>query len=194
MRQMAGLQRAGKIRSIGLSNYSARQMEKAASQTLQAEGMAPASNQVPISLLDRRIERNGLLAAAQRLGVALIAYSPLAQGLLSGRFHAHPELAKSLPPGRRSRFNPASRAYKSQSLARTKPLIDELDKISKSYGTTISQIALAWLITFYGETVVAIPGATCPEHATDCAVASSLRLTENELARIEEVSAPVARR
>lgn len=73
-------------------------------------------------------------------------------------------------------------------------MIDELDKISKSNGTTICQVALAWLITLYGETVVAIPGATCPERATDCAAAISLRLTENELARIEEVSAPVARR
>jgi aryl-alcohol dehydrogenase-like predicted oxidoreductase len=193
MRQMAGLQRASKIRSIGVSNFSARQMEKAC-QALQAEGMTLASNQVPISLLDRRIESNGVLAAAQRLGVTLIAYSPLAQGILSGRFHAHPELAGSLPPARRSRFSPASRAYKSHSLARTKPLIDELDKISKAYGTTISQVALAWLITFYGDAVVAIPGATRPEQAADCAAAMSLRLTENELARIEEASAPLAKR
>jgi len=193
MRQMAGLQRSGKIRSIGVSNYSARQMEKA-SPALQAEGMTLASNQVPISLLDRRIESNGLLAAARRLRVTLIAYSPLAQGNLSGRFHSHPELADSLPPGRRSHFSPASRAYKPRYLARTRPLIDELNEISKSYGVTISQIALAWLITFYGDTVVAIPGATRPEQASDCAAAMSLRLTETELARIGEVSALLARR
>ena len=193
MRQMAGLQRTGKVRAIGVSNFSARQMEKA-SQALQAEGMTLASNQVHVNLLDRRIESNGVLAAARRLGVTLIAYSPLAQGLLTGRFHAHPEMAESLPPGRRSRFSPASRTYQPQSLARTKPLIDELDKISKSYGSTISQVALAWLITFYGDTVVAIPGATRPEQVADCAAAMNLRLTENELARIEEVSAPLAKR
>ena len=123
----------------------------------------------------------------------MIAYSPLAQGLLTGRFHANPDLARSLPAGRRSRFSPARRAYRPESLARTKPLIEELDKIAKSHGTSLSQVALAWLITYYGETVVAIPGATRPEQAGESAAAMSLRLAENELARLEEISARVAK-
>ena len=192
MREMAKLQRVGKIRSIGVSNYSAQQMERA-SQALGAEGLALASNQVQISLLDRRIEKNGVLEAARRLGITLIAYSPLAQGLLTGRFHFRPESAGSLPPARRSRFSPASRAYRPENLARTRPLIEELRKISESHGATLTQVALAWVITFYDDTVVAIPGATRPEQAADCAAAMNLQLTETELGRIEEVSAPLAR-
>lgn len=66
-------------------------------------------------------------------------------------------------------------------------------KIGKSHGTSVSQVALAWLITYYDDTVVAIPGASCPEQAGESAAAMSLRLTENELARIEEISVRVAK-
>jgi aryl-alcohol dehydrogenase-like predicted oxidoreductase len=192
MRAMAQLLRAGKIRSIGVSNFSARQME-AASAALHAEGMVLASNQVSISLLDRRIERNGVLEAARRLGVTLIAYSPLAQGLLTGRFHDDPALVGSLPAGRRSRFSPASRAFKTANLARTAPLIEELRLIGKSHGVSLAQVALAWLVLYYGDTVVAIPGASRPAQAGESAAALSLRLTEKELAGIEEISLPLAR-
>ena len=80
---MGDLLVAGKVRAIGVSNFSAAAMEKAHS-VLAKRGIPLASNQVRISLLDRSIERNGLLEAAKRLGIALIAYSPLAQGILSG--------------------------------------------------------------------------------------------------------------
>ena len=192
MRAMAKLLRAGQIRSIGVSNFSARQMEKAAA-ALRVEGLVLASNQVPINLLNRRIERNGVLAAARRLGVTLIAYSPLAQGLLSGRFHEQPDLVKSLPPFRRSRLSPASRAYRPENLARTRPLIDELARIATSHGASVSEIALAWLITRYGDTVVAIPGASRPSQATANAAAMTVALTKDELRSIDEISGPLAR-
>ena len=193
MREMAKLLRAGKIRSIGVSNFSARQMEKAAG-ALRVEGMALTSNQVSISLLDRRIEHNGVLEAAKRLGTTLIAYSPLALGILSGKFHESPGLSASLPAGRRSRLSPANKGFTPKGLARTAPLIDELRAIAKSHGASVSQIALAWVITRYGDTLVAIPGASKPEHAAESAAAMDLRLTEKELARLEEISARVARR
>jgi aryl-alcohol dehydrogenase-like predicted oxidoreductase len=193
MLEMAGLVHEGKIGAVGVSNFSARQMEKA-SRALQSEGLTLASNQVPVSLLDRRIERNGLLDAAQKAGITLIAYSPLAQGLLSGRFHVNPDLVHSLPWGRKSRLSPASRAFRIDSLARTKPLIELLRAIGESHGASVSQVALAWLITHYGETVVAIPGASSPTQATENAAAMDLRLTGSELARIAEMSAGLAKR
>jgi aryl-alcohol dehydrogenase-like predicted oxidoreductase len=193
MKEMAKLRRAGKIRSIGVSNFSACQMEKA-SEALHVEGMVLASNQVSISLLDRRIERNGVLVTARRLGITLIAFSPLAQGLLTGRIHANPTLAGSLPAGRRSRLSPASRAFRSGSLTRTALLVEELREIGKSHGASASQVALAWLVTYYGNTVVAIPGASRPEQAAESAEAIALRLTAKELARIDEISARIARR
>jgi len=193
MREMARLVREGKIGSVGVSNFSARQMEKA-SRELQGEGLTLASNQVPVSLLDRRIERNGLLEAAQKAGITLIALSPLAQGLLSGKFHADPDQMQSLPWGRRSRLSPASRAFRAESLARTKPLIELLRAVGESHGASVSQVALAWLITYYGDTVVAIPGSSSPTQAAENAAAMDLRLTQSELARIGEASANIAKR
>ncbi len=190
--EMAKLARAGKIRAFGVSNFSVAQMTKA-SAAAAAEGMTLASNQVPISALDRRIERNGVLDMARRSGVTLIAYSPLAQGLLTGKFHEDPRLVSFLPTGRRSRLSPASRAFTTENLRRTAPLIEALRAIAASHGVTPSQVALSWLIRFYGDTVVAIPGASRPNHASESAAAMDLELTENEMARIDEVSARVAR-
>ena len=89
MREMAELVRAGKVRAVGVSNFSASQMARAGA-ALQAEGLPLASNQVRINLLDRSIESNGVLDLAGGTGVTLIAYSPLAQGVLTGRFHDDP--------------------------------------------------------------------------------------------------------
>jgi aryl-alcohol dehydrogenase-like predicted oxidoreductase len=152
-----------------------------------------ASNQVSISLLDRRIERNGVLAAARGLGVTLIAYSPLAQGVLTGRYHDDPSLVRNLPFGRRSRLSPANRNFSAKGLARSAPLVETLRAIATAHHASVAQVALAWLIIHYGETVVAIPGASRPEQAVESAAAMDLVLTENEMARIDEVSARVAR-
>ena len=103
-----------------------------------------------------------------------------------------PALVSSLPAGRRSRLSPASRNYTPKNLARTAPLVEELRKIGKSHGVSVSQVALSWLVTYYGDTVVAIPGASRPEQAGENAAAMSLRLTQKELAQIDEISARMA--
>jgi len=193
MREMAALVRAGKVRAVGVSNFSAKQMAQAAA-ALRDEGLTLASNQVRINLLDRRVESNGVLAAAQGLGVTLIAYSPLAQGLLTGRYHDDPALARALPWSRRSRLSPSSRFLTPEGLARTAPLIAELRTVGEAHGASVAQVALAWLVTHYGDTVVAIPGASRPEQATEAAAAMDLRLTEAEVASIDSISAAVARR
>jgi aryl-alcohol dehydrogenase-like predicted oxidoreductase len=192
MREMVRLARAGCIRAVGVRNFSAAQMRRA-SEALRAEGMVLASNQVQISLLDRRIERNGVLETAGRLGIALIAYSPLAQGLLSGKFHDDPELGGSLPRDRRLGISPAGRAYRPRNLARTRPLIEELQAIAVSQDASAAQVALAWLIARYGQIVVAIPGASRPEQAAANAAAMGLALTRNEMARLDDVSGRLAR-
>jgi aryl-alcohol dehydrogenase-like predicted oxidoreductase len=193
MREMAALVRAGKVRAVGVSNFSAKQMAQAAA-ALRDEGLTLASNQVRINLLDRRVESNGVLAAAQGLGVTLIAYSPLAQGILTGRYHDDPALARALPWSRRSRLSPSSRFLTPEGLARTAPLIAELRAVGEAHGASLAQVALAWLVTRYGNTVVAIPGASRPEQAAATAAAMDLLLTEAETARIDTISAAVARR
>lgn len=192
MRAMADLVREGKIRAAGVSNFSARTMRKAA-RALEAEGLPLASNQVQISLLDRRVETNGVLEAARELGVTLIAYSPLAQGLLTGKYHRDPGLADELPPGRRAWWSPASRAFRPKNIERTRPLMDALQAVAEEHNATPARVALAWLIRFYGDTVVAIPGATRRSHAASNAAAMALELTEAELDRIDRASRDVAR-
>jgi aryl-alcohol dehydrogenase-like predicted oxidoreductase len=184
MRAMAGLVRAGRIRAVGVSNFSARQLE-VAHRALAAEGIPLASNQVRINLLHRAIETNGVLAAARRLGVTLIAHSPLEGGILTGRFHRDPSLVAKLPPIRRLGRHGYLRP---RGLARCTGLIDELQVIADAQGATAAQVALSWLVTNYGDTVVAIPGASSPRQATEAGAAPGVTLGEKELARLNELS------
>ncbi len=187
MREMAKLLRAGKIRSVGVSNFSARAME-AAHATLAAEQIPLASNQVRFNLLDRRIEKNGVRAAAKKLGITIIAYSPLAQGVLSGRFHQDGSAARQISGMRRM----ASRIG-SATLERTRPLVDELAAIGRAHGVSASQVALAWTVRFHGDTVVAIPGATRPAQAQESGAAMALKLSTKEMVRVDELSRSAAR-
>jgi aryl-alcohol dehydrogenase-like predicted oxidoreductase len=187
MRAMADLVKAGRIRAVGVSNFGASRMRRAHG-ALAKRGVPLASNQVKYSLLDRRIERNGVLAAARELGVTIIAYSPLEQGILSGKFHDDPSLIRRAPGPRR--FMPAFRA---RGLARTRPLVAELKAIAAAHGATPSQVALAWLVTFHGDAVVAIPGATRPHHARESAAAMDLALSARELEKLDELSRAAAR-
>lgn len=73
-------------------------------------------------------------------------------------------------------------------LARSEPLIRELQRIGAAHGVSASVVAVSWVISYYGDTVVAIPGASDPAHARDNAAAMDVRLGEAELARLAEVS------
>ena len=181
MREMAKLVRAGKVRArrrLQLLGHA----DGEAAAALRRRRTHPRQQPGAINLLDRRVESNGVLAAARGLGVTLIAYSPLAQGILTGRFHDDPALVRALPWGRRSRLGPASRFLTPEGLARTAPLIAELRAVGEAHGASVAQVALAWLVTHYGDTVVAIPGASRPEQAAATAAAMDLRLTEAEMA------------
>jgi aryl-alcohol dehydrogenase-like predicted oxidoreductase len=193
MREMAKLVRAGKVRAVGVSNFSASWMAKAGA-ALQAEGLPLAVNQVRINLLDRAIETNGVLDLARKHRVTLIAYSPLAQGILTGRYHDDPAAIRALPWGRRSRLSPSSRFLTPEGLARSAPLIAALRAVGAAHGASPAQVALAWLVTYYGDTVVAIPGASRPEQAAAAAAAMDLHLSAAEVAEIDAISATVAAR
>jgi aryl-alcohol dehydrogenase-like predicted oxidoreductase len=182
MEAMADLVAARKIRAVGVSNFSAARMRRAHA-ALAKRGIPLASNQVRYSLVDRRIESNGILDAAKELSVTIIAYSPLGQGILSGRFHDDPALIRTRPGPRRhmSAFRPGG-------LARTRPLVEEVRRIAGAHGVTASQVALNWLLHAHDETVVAIPGASRPRHAEEAAGAMGFRLAAEEMSRLEELS------
>ncbi|MFB4283712.1 aldo/keto reductase [Nonomuraea sp. MTCD27] len=184
LKAMAALLKAGRIRSVGVSNFSARQL-RLAHRVLAAEGVTLASNQVRINLLHRNVERDGVLATARELGVTLIAYSPLEGGLLTGRFHENPALARSAPVMRRF-FG--RRELSARGLARTRPLIDAMREIGTAYGVSISQVAVNWVINRYGDTVVAIPGASKPRQAAEAAATMEFSLTEAEIGKLNELS------
>jgi len=179
MNAMADLIDAGKIRSVGVSNFSAAYMQRA-NDALRERGYRLASNQVKYSLLDRRIETNGVLDTAKKLGVTIIAYSPLEMGLLSGKFHQDQELINSRPYVRRQILK--------RKLEGSRPLITLLSKIAREYEATTAQIALNWLIHYHGDTIVAIPGASKVSHAVESAAAMNFKLSDQEMTQIEELS------
>lgn len=188
MNALADLVEAKKIRFVGVSNFNVSRMRRAHA-ALHARGLVLASNQVKYSLLDRRIERDGTLDAAKELGIAIIAYSPLEQGVLTGRFHDDPASIRSRPGPRR--FLPA---FRSRGLERSRPLIDVLRKVAASHGAEPSQVALAWMTQFHGDTVFVIPGASRRSQAETNARALELALSSAELGAIHEVSRQAASR
>ncbi|MFC5470146.1 aldo/keto reductase [Cohnella suwonensis] len=186
MKQMAKLAEKGLIRHVGVSNFNAKRM-KEADRVLREHGLRLASNQMKYSMLDRRIENNGVLETAKELGVAIIAYSPLEQGILSGKFHADPSLVRKAPGPRRF-----LKGFKPESLRRTQPLIDALDRIAKRYGASPTQVALNWIIHVHGDTVFAIPGASKLHHAQENVKAMTFRLSADEIGELSELSSTVA--
>jgi len=184
MHAMADLVTARQIRAVGVSNFSARRM-RAAHAALAARGIPLAANQVRYSLLDRRIETNGVLGAAKELGITIIAYSPLAQGILTGKYHQNPDLIRTRSGPRR--WMPA---FRRQGLAKSRALVAALEKIAGAHGATASQAALAWLLQAPGGAVVVIPGATSVAQAEENARAQHLRLSDDEVARLDALSRP----
>jgi len=179
MDAMADLVDLGLIKAVGVSNFSERRMREAHS-ALQRRGLVLASNQVKVSLLDRHIERNGVLGAARELGITIIAWSPLEMGVLTGKFHGDPALLKSRPIGRR--------LYMRLQMARSRGIVDALEEIAAAHSVTATVVALSWVINFYAETVVAIPGATKVSHAEQNAAAMDLKLTDLEMERLDGLS------
>jgi aryl-alcohol dehydrogenase-like predicted oxidoreductase len=168
---------AGLARAVGVSNFDVDQTRRAYA-TLKRRGVPLASNQVPYSLLNREVERDGLLAVCQELGVRVIAYSPLAQGLLTGKYG--PDHA---PPGVR-RLRWAAR------LRRIDPLIGLLREIGAAHATddgprTPAQVAVNWCMC---KGTLPIPGAKNERQARENAGAIGWRLTEEEVARLDRAS------
>jgi len=182
MSAMAELLRKKLIRNIGVSNFSANIM-KIAWEKLQKKGLSLASNQLRYSLLDRRIESNGIMATAKKLGISIIAYSPLAQGLLTGKFHDNPELLAKI--GLR-KYTPG---FGARALEKSRPLITLVKNLARKYDVTPAQVALNWIIHYHGDIVIAIPGATMIAQARENTGAMSFRLSEDDMVKLDRASA-----
>ncbi len=164
---------AGLTRAVGVSNYDVEQTRRAYN-TLKARGIPLASNQVEYSLLQRKPERNGLLQYCREQNITLIAYSPIAKGILTGKY-----TPEHTPPGMRGRkYN---RAY----LTRVQPLLELLKQIGEAHGKSQSQVALNWVLC---KGAVAIPGAKNVRQAQENAGALGWRLTDGEVHELDQVS------
>lgn len=174
---MAGAVEAGKVRTVGVSNYSAAQMREAHA-ALDRRGIPLASNQVQYSLLRRDPESDGVLDACRELGVTLIAYMPLASGALSGKYSADRR-----PAGWRRYTG----LFRGKGLARLERVNAALGEIGKRHRKTPGQVALRWLIQQPG--VLPIPGAKNGTQAAQNAGALTFTLTDDEMAALGRATA-----
>ena len=180
MNALADEVQQGRIQSIGVSNYSASQMHQAHGY-LAERGIPLAVNQVQYSLLHRKIESNGVLSAAQDLGMTILAYSPLAQGLVTGKYTP----ATYQPPTGARRIDPR---FSKDGLRKIEPVIAMLQEVGQHHGKTPAQVGLNWLI---GQgNVVPIPGAKNAAQAKQNAGALGWSLTPEEREQISQVSTP----
>jgi aryl-alcohol dehydrogenase-like predicted oxidoreductase len=170
----------GRIAAVGVSNYSVEQMTQA-HKLLAARGVPLASNQVRYSLLARQVETQGTIKTAGDLGVTILAYSPLAQGLLTGKY----SLEQYEKPTGARQFD--SR-FKRSGLEKIAPVISLLRQLGEKYERTPAQVALNWLIA--QGNVIPIPGAKTAAQAKQNAGALGWTMQPDEVAQLEQITRP----
>jgi len=164
----------GLAKAVGVSNYNASQMRRAHAVLIK-RGLLLSSNQVEYSLLDRRVEKNGLLAQCHELGITCIAYSPIAKGVLSGKYSSRHPLS-----GLRSR------KYPGKYLNQIEPLIRLLQEIGQSHDDkTPAQVAINWVIC---KGALPIPGVKTLQQAQENLGALGWRLSEDEVAALDHMT------
>ncbi|KAI4308145.1 hypothetical protein L6164_031249 [Bauhinia variegata] len=167
----------GLVKAVGVSNYSEKRLGEAY-EKLKKRGIPLASNQVNYSLIYRAPEENGVKAACDDLGVTVIAYSPIAQGVLTGKY-----TPENPPTG------PRGRIYTPEFLTKLQPLLKKITGIGEKYNKTSAQVALNWLIA--QDNVVPIPGAKTAEQASEFAGALGWRLTDEEVAELRSMASEI---
>ena len=175
-RTLAELQRAGKVRWIGVSNFNVAQLRR-------AQAIAPvASLQPPYSLLNREVERE-VLPFCQEQGIGVIVYSPMKSGLLSGKMTR--ERALGLPADDWRTRNPD---FQEPRLSRNLALVERLRAVGARHGATPGEVAIAWTLRNPAVTG-AIVGMRRPEQVDELVRAGQLRLSDADLAEIEGFAA-----
>ncbi len=168
---------AGYVRHIGLSEVGSETIRRAAA-------VHPIADlQIEYSLISRGPERD-ILPTCRELGIGITAYGVLSRGLISGHWSADRQLAAGDFRGRAPRFQ-------GENLTRNLSLVDALREVAAETGATVAQVAIAWVLS-RGEDIVPLIGARTRERLTEALGALELRLSEEELARIEAAVPPDA--
>eukprot|EP00775_Hariotina_reticulata_P010106 gene10106-10262_t len=163
----------GLTQAVGVSNFNEQRLKRAAARLAQ-RGTCLSSNQVQYSLLYRRPERNGVFEACKEAGATLVAYSPLCQGLLTGKY---------TPDGPRP-GGPRGNIY-GQKIREIQPLIDVLRAVGSGRGKSPAQVALNWVIC---KGAVPIPGAKNKQQVDELAGAVGWRLEDGEILELERAA------
>jgi aryl-alcohol dehydrogenase-like predicted oxidoreductase len=172
METMAQLQKEGKVRYIGVSNFNARQMERALKTTRFH------SNQPAYNLLARHIEGEDL-SFCEREGIGILAHSVLAKGVLTGKYkpgHTFP------PDDERSRFP----HFQGEEFAHDLAIADRLNDMALEKGLTLVQLAIAWVLRLPVVTC-ALVGAKTPQQVEEFAGAVGVTFSADELSRIDAI-------
>ena len=165
---------AGLVKAVGVSNYSAKETASMAS-ALAAHGLKLATNQIEFSLLRRAPETNGLLATCAELGVVPLAYSPIGQGRLTGKY-----TASNPPPGKRT--------FSNHPMEVVDGVVAELRRIGDAYGGKLpSQVALNWVMA---KGAIPIPGAKNAHQAAENAGALGWSIGRDDLDRLDRAALP----
>jgi aryl-alcohol dehydrogenase-like predicted oxidoreductase len=171
---LAEAQAAGLVKAVGVSNYSENQT-RAIHAALGRHGIPVATNQIEYSLLRTFPESNGLLRACEELGVKVLAYSPLAQGRLTGKYGA-----ANPPPGKR--------IFSDYPMSEVTPVVAELRRVGERCGgKTPAQVALNWVIC---KGAIPIPGAKNGEQAEQNAGALGWRLSDEDVRVLDRIAKP----
>lgn len=169
MEVLEELKKEGKIRAIGVSNAGVEQIEE-----YGRFGQVDADQEM-YSMLDRRMEQTNL-PLCDREGLAFLAYSPLGQGLLTGKIDPNREY----PEGDQRRFKAR---FRPDNVRKVQEMLDPMRTIADRRGISLAQLTMAWTLAQKGCTHV-LCGARTPEQAIDNAKAGSVELTDSELAEI----------
>jgi aryl-alcohol dehydrogenase-like predicted oxidoreductase len=167
---MAELKAAGKIRYLGLS-------EAGADNVRRAVAVHPiAALESEYSLFSRDVEDNGVLATIRELGIALVPYSPLGRGMLTGTVRTNDGFAPSDPRAHNPRFE-------GDNFAQNIAVVDRLAALAAELGVTAAQLALAWVYA-QGDDIIPIPGTKRVKYLEENVAATALRLTPENIASI----------
>lgn len=180
VRAMDDLIRQGKILYWGVSCWSPDQLLDACETADRMHAPRPISNQPPYSLLQREIE-DEVLPASQELGIGQVVFSPLAQGILTGKY-----LDGAIPADSRLANDSLNRFMKDRVTEANHAKVKALLEVAQELETPLATLALAWCLRQEGVSSV-IMGATKPEQVRANCAAADLELSEEVLARIENI-------
>ncbi|ATY60057.1 Aldo keto reductase [Cordyceps militaris] len=172
VKAMAELKAEGKIRYLGLSECSAATIRR-------AHAVHPiAAYQVEYSplFLDIESPQTGILQTCRELGIAVVAYSPVARGLLTGAVRSHADLAKD-------DFRAAVPKFSADNFPKILALVDRIRAVGEKHGATPAQVCLAW-VAAQGDDFISIPGTTTVKYLEDNVKALHVKLTPDEVAEL----------